>query len=382
MGFVLFLLVFLGLYSSLHLYAFLKVRAALPLGTGVYVGILAFMVIMVLCPIIVRVFERIGLDSIAWLLAHVGYIWMGFLLLFISASLILDIYRIIVVLGGHVLPRPFSHMGVPSGYAFLLALGLSAAITVYGYFQALDIQTTHLTLKSHKIPKEMGKLTIAQISDVHLGLIVGERRLERILAKVKAAEPDILVSTGDLVDGQPDNITDLAELFRNTKTKYGAFAVTGNHEYYAGLKRSLDFTQKAGFQLLRGEGVTVAGLINIAGVDDPTENRFGLRRALSETALLSRLPQDKFTLLLKHRPSIDKEAMAFFDLQLSGHVHKGQIFPFSLVTKLVHPRDAGLFQVARNAYLYVSRGSGTWGPPIRFLASPEVVIVELVHESH
>ena len=135
--------------------------------------------------------------------------------------------------------------------------GLSAAITVYGYFQALDIQTTHLTLKSHKIPKEMGKLTIAQISDVHLGLIVGERRLERILAKVKAAEPDILVSTGDLVDGQPDNITDLAELFRNTKTKYGAFAVTGNHEYYAGLKRSLDFTQKAGFQLLRGEGVTV-----------------------------------------------------------------------------------------------------------------------------
>jgi predicted MPP superfamily phosphohydrolase len=139
--------------------------------------------------------------------------------------------------------------------------------------------------------------------------------------------------------------------------------------------------QRAGFRVLRGEGVTVAGLINIVGVDDPTENRFGPGRSLSEKALLSRLPQDRFTLLLKHRPSIDQDALPFIDLQLSGHVHKGQIFPFSLVTKLVHPRHAGLYQVAQNAYLYVSRGSGTWGPPIRFLASPEVTVIDLVPEN-
>jgi len=381
-GFALFLLVFLSLYSGLHLYALLKVRAALALGTGMYVGILIFMIIMVLCPIIVRVLERFGLESIARLLAQVGYIWMGFLFLFVSASLTLDICRLLVLVGGLVLKPSFSGTADPFRYAFWVALVVSGGISVYGYLAALDIQTTRLTLKSPKIPAEIGKLRIAQISDVHLGLIVGERRLKRILARVKATEPDILVSTGDLVDGQPDNITSLAELFRNTRARYGAFAVTGNHEYYAGLKRSLDFTQKAGFKLLRGEGVTVAGVINIAGVDDPTENRFGHGGALSEKALLSRMPQDKFTLFLKHRPSIDEEAMAFFDLQLSGHVHKGQIFPFSLVTKLVHPRYAGLYQVARNAYLYVSRGSGTWGPPIRFLASPEVAIIELVHEGN
>ncbi len=381
MGFVLFLLVFLSLYSGLHLYALLKVRAALTLGTGMYVGILIFMIIMVLCPIIVRVLERLGLESMARLMAHVGYIWMGFLFLFISAALILDISRLLVLVGGLVFKTPFSGMAAPFRYSFWGALIISAFTSVYGYFAALDIQTTCLTLKSPKIPLQVGRLRIAQISDVHLGLIVGEKRLRRILAKVKVAEPDIVVSTGDLVDGQPDNISGLARIFHNSRAKYGAFAVTGNHEYYAGLGRSLDFMRKAGFRVLRGEGVTVAGMINIVGVDDPTQSRFGLKGSLSEKALLSGFPQDKFTLFLKHRPSVDAEAIPFFDLQLSGHVHKGQIFPFSLVTKLVHPRDAGLYDVARNAYLYVSRGAGTWGPPMRFLASPEVVIIDLVHES-
>ncbi|MBW1799601.1 MAG: metallophosphoesterase, partial [Deltaproteobacteria bacterium] len=235
--------------------------------------------------------------------------------------------------------------------------------------------------RSHKIPEEIGKLTIAQISDVHIGLIVRESRLKRILAKVKEAEPDIFVSTGDLVDGQPDNIRGMDQLFRSINPRLGAFAVTGNHEFYAGLSRSIDFTEEAGFRLLRGEGVTVNGLINIIGVDDPAGIRFGLRKQISEKALLARFSQDRFTLVLKHRPVIDGEAIGLFDLQLSGHTHKGQIFPFSLITKIFHPALAGLYPVGRNAHLYVCRGSGTWGPPIRFLVPPEVVIVELVHES-
>ena len=381
MAFILFLLVFLTLYSSLHLYALLKVRAAFSLGAGTQVVLVAYMVVMIISPFIVRISERAGLEWTARLFAYTGYIWMGLLFLFVSASIVIDICRLVAYVGGLLLRTPFSQIVLPPRYAFFIALILSFTIIVYGYFEALDIQTTRLTLRSNKIPKELGKLTIAQISDVHLGLIVGERRLKRILEKVKDADPDILVSTGDLVDSQPDNLTVLAEIFRNIKTRYGAFAVTGNHEYYAGLERSLDFTEKAGFRLLRGEGVTVKGLINIAGIDDPTGKRFGLMKVVSEKALLSRFPKDKFTLLLKHRPSINEEAIEFIDLQLSGHVHRGQIFPFSLITKLFHPADAGLYELAQNACLYVSRGSGTWGPPIRFLAPPEVVIIELVHES-
>ena len=125
--------------------------------------------------------------------------------------------------------------------------------------------------------------------------------------------------------------------------------------------------------------MNVSGLVNIAGVDDHAERSQGLVREVSERELLSRLDREKFTILLKHRPSVDKDAIGLFDLQLSGHTHKGQIFPFSLITKLAFSADAGLFSLQKNSYLYVSRGAGTWGPPIRFLSPPEVTVIELVH---
>jgi predicted MPP superfamily phosphohydrolase len=95
---------------------------------------------------------------------------------------------------------------------------------------------------------------------------------------------------------------------------------------------------------------------------------------------LSSLPEDRFTLLLKHQPIIDAGAVGLFDLQLSGHTHKGQIFPFNLVTRLFYKRHAGLSKIQENAFLYVSRGSGTWGPPARFLSPPEVTLIELVRK--
>ena len=132
--------------------------------------------------------------------------------------------------------------------------------------------------------------------------------------------------------------------------------------------------------MLRGEGLTVAGLINLAGVDDPARLSPGLFKEVTEKELLSGLPREKFTLLLKHRPDVDKDALGLFDLQISGHTHQGQIFPFRLITRLFFPYDGGSFQLPNHSLLHVSRGTGTWGPPIRFLAPPEVTVYELIHE--
>jgi uncharacterized protein len=132
--------------------------------------------------------------------------------------------------------------------------------------------------------------------------------------------------------------------------------------------------------MLRGEARVVPGLINIAGVDDPTGNRFGGARSVSEKDLLSSLPRERFTLLLKHRPLVAEDAVGLFDLQLSGHAHKGQIFPATLLVEALYPIGAGFLRLEKGSCLYVSSGAGTWGPPIRFLASPEVTVIELVHE--
>ena len=376
----LFLLTFFMLYGSIHLYAFLKAKAAFAFGihTGIYIALV--MIIMVFAPVIVRLSERAGFDFLARLMSYIGYMWMGVLFLFFSASLLIDAYRFFMYSGGLILRRDFTLFMPSAKFSFLMPFVLAIIIGVYGYFEARNIRAEKIILNTSKIPEEIGTLRIVQISDVHLGLIVREEKLRRIVKEVVMANPDILVSTGDLVDGQIDNLFKLAEILKEINPRYGKYAITGNHEFYAGLDNALKFTEKAGFKVLRGERLILAGLINIAGVDDPQGKAYGIYRGMPENELLSGLSAEKFTLLLKHRPLVDKSALGLFDLQLSGHVHKGQIFPFSIITGLYYPVQAGFADLLNGSRLYVSRGSGTWGPPIRFLSPPEVTVIDLVHK--
>lgn len=377
----LFLLIYLSIYGGVHLYAFLKLKRGFALGLHAYLILAIFMILMVVAPIAVRIAERHGHEALARGLAYIGFTWMGLLFIFFSASLFFDIYRLLHFLARMLTQRPLEDFTLSLRNFCTLAILFSFAAVIYGYFEALHIRTEHVTVKTSKMPEKIDRFRVVQISDVHLGLIVGKSRLKRILRQVKNARPDILVSTGDLVDGQMDDLEMLTDMLQNIPTKYGKFAITGNHEFYAGLDRALAFTQKAGFTILRGEGLTVSNLINVAGVDDPARKRYGPDRAVSEKALLEKMPREKFTLFLKHQPVISSESFGMFDLQLSGHTHKGQIFPFNLVTKLFYRMHTGLSKVNGNALLYVSRGSGTWGPPVRFLSPPEVTVIDITYKS-
>jgi predicted MPP superfamily phosphohydrolase len=376
---IFFLTIFL-VYALLHAYIFYKIRAAFEFSTWISVLLVCVMLIMIFAPILVRVSERYGFESLARHLSYIGYTWMGLVFLFFSCSLLIDIYRVLIYTVGLVLKAYLSPLSPSARLAFVIPASISIAIAVYGYTEALSIRTERVVIQSPKIPEQIGRITIAQISDVHLGLIVRHERLKRILREVAGARPDILVSTGDLVDGQIDNLRGLAELLQTVNPPFGKFAITGNHEFYAGLDQALNFAKMAGFTILRGEASYVAGCINIAGVDDPTAKRFGLSKGISAQSLLLRLPSERFTILLKHQPLVDDGTEGLFDLQLSGHTHKGQIFPFNYLVRLFFPTDSGLIGLHGNSHLYVSRGSGTWGPPIRFLSPPEVTIIELVHE--
>ena len=154
--------------------------------------------------------------------------------------------------------------------------------------------------------------------------------------------------------------------------------MTGNHEFYAGIDDAIDFIARAGFILLRGEVATAAGVIDLAGVDDPTIRRLGLHGGLSDQEVLSLGRGNHFTILLKHQPLVENDAPGAFDLQLSGHTHRGQIFPFSLITSRFFPYHSGNFHLEKDALLHVSRGTGTWGPPIRFLSPPEITVIDLI----
>jgi len=326
---------------------------------------------MVAAPILVRVLQRHDADAAARWVAYLGYTWMGCFFLCFSASVVIDLLRAFLW-GSHTL----LHADLPSissRTALALSLAIAVAATVYGFFEARDLRVEHVTITTRKLPS---KIRVVQLSDLHLGLVVGRARLLKILDVVNHAQPDLLVSSGDLVDGQVDGLEGLDQLLQEVKPPLGKFAVTGNHEALAGLGPSVGFIRRCGFTLLRGDAAHVERSLTVTGVDDPSIHE----ERLPEQALLRALPHDRFTLFLKHRPTVLPDSAPLFDLQLSGHVHKGQIFPFNLITHLFYPVRMGLSSMSSGSRLYVSRGTGTWGPPIRVLAPPEVTIIDLLPE--
>jgi hypothetical protein len=263
-------------------------------------------------------------------------------------------------------------------------LGCVAAAIVLGILATIEagqIRVERVRLTTPKLPASTARIRIAQISDVHLGLMVRSRDAAAIANLVRDTKPDLLVSTGDLVDARPNHLDGLSELFRSIPAPLGKYAVTGNHESYAGLGPALDFTRRAGFTVLRGDAVTVGEALRIVGVDDPTGDGPATDPPRSEAELLGGDPSPLFTLLLKHRPVVSAEARSRVDLQLSGHTHRGQLFPFRFLVRLAYPLLDGLHPLEGGGRLYVSRGTGTWGPRMRLWSPPEITLIDIERES-
>lgn len=367
---IIFLLTFFCLYGSINFYFFSRARSIFHF-SGVLQGLILFLIIlMIIAPILVRVLEFLRWEHLARTLAYIGYVWMAFVFLFFFLSVSFELIRLI-----HKLIEPSASVVTLKTITFGLAAFLSIVLVIYGYIDAQRIRVKNLEITTQQVLPENGKLRIVQISDVHVGILLREKRLAPIIEIVKQANPDILVSTGDLLDGELDNIMLDAGRFAAIKTKYGKFAILGNHEYYAGLKRSMEFTKTAGFRLLRDEYIQVAG-IYIFGADDITGRRSGLTKTNPQFEEALAQKRDDFVLLLKHQPHVDKREN--FNLQLSGHTHGGQLFPFMLVVRFFFPKIYGYYQMAPNKLLYVSRGTGTWGPPVRVFAPPEITVIDII----
>ncbi len=383
---IMFVVSFLSLYSLLHFYIFIKAKSALALSLRSSVILVFFMLLMVAAPAIVRYLEKYELEFLARVAAYIGYTWLGFLFLLVCSSIVIDLYRLLLYCASFV---PGMGAGVDvvrsalSARAyFVIGLSVSVGIVVYGTFEARWIRVESVIVRSAKIPARVSPVRIAQISDAHIGLIVRDDRVGRIMERVKATKPDLFLSTGDLVDGEVTSLGRLADMLQEVNPRYGKFAITGNHEFYAGIEQAMAFTKRAGFTMLRGESTTIEDFLTIVGVDDPSGPGMIKGDSDREKKLLAESSRERFTLLLKHRPDVERGNLGLFDLQLSGHVHKGQVFPFRLITRLFYPMCAGFYSLANNSSLYVSGGSGTWGPPIRFLAPPEVTLIELVHAAN
>lgn len=239
-------------------------------------------------------------------------------------------------------------------------------------FKKPRIKTVKVGIERLKTP-----LSIVQISDVHLGKILGREFLQNIVKEINTLESDLVVITGDLVDLKAERLGALLSPLKTLNTSHGVFFIPGNHEYFHGAEEIMQHIESLGITVLRNESRIINGQINLAGALDMIGERFGylqpdLPRAMDMCD--AALP----TVLLAHQPKIVKKLRDEpIDLILSGHTHGGQIFPFGMLVMLDQPYLSGLYRHNERTQIFVTNGTGYWGPPIRVLAPSEIVKLEL-----
>ncbi|MFB7606515.1 metallophosphoesterase [Streptomyces gardneri] len=261
---------------------------------------------------------------------------------------------------------------VVGGSAAAVALG-TVGYGTYGVLRGPRVK--RVTVPLAKVPRAAHGYRIAVVSDIHLGPILGRAHSQRIVDTINSTQPDLIAIVGDLVDGTVENLGSAAEPLARLRARHGSFFVTGNHEYFSGADAWVDHVRELGLRPLRNERVEIAAGFDLAGVDDVAGESEGqgpdFARALGDR------DRARASVLLAHQPIVVHDAVRHgVDLQLSGHTHGGQLWPGEYLAELANPTVAGLERYG-DTQLYVSRGAGAWGPPVRVGAPSDITVVEL-----
>jgi predicted MPP superfamily phosphohydrolase len=307
--------------------------------------------------------------------------WAGLLAMGLFSSLfVLTLLRDIVLLGMSLAGAGGPAWTRDSAVAVPL---LALAVTAIGFVNARRVaRVVKVEVPIPGLPEDLHGYSIAQISDIHVGPTIRRPYLNAIVTKVNALKPDAIAITGDLVDGSVQRLALHTEPLARLSAPDGAFFVTGNHEYYSGAEQWVAEVRRLGLRVLMNEHVIRRrgnAKLMIAGVTDYTAQLFNPAHKSDPHLAASGAPDDvAVRILLAHQPrTAPAAADAGFDLQLSGHTHGGQFFPWNLFVPLQQPFVAGLNRV-RSLWVYTSRGTGYWGPPKRFGAPSEITLVRLV----
>ena len=373
------------LYSiSLLLHGYIGWRLLPALAGFSAVGVAAVLVLSALLMPLGLVARRVVRPPLADTLAWMGLLCMGLF----SSLFVLTVLRDVVLLAfalAHTLGATWTQQVLPalrvdSAVAVLL-LGLLA--TVLGFWNARrTAQVVRVDVPITNLPAALHGFTVAQITDIHVGPTIKTRYLQAIVRRVNTLDADMVAITGDLVDGSVADLGAHVAPLSTLSSRHGSYFVTGNHEYYSGAHAWITELRRLGVQVLMNEHVVLqqggASLV-LAGVADFHADRFDKNHRSDPHAALAGAPLDAgVRVLLAHQPrSAFEAAKAGFDVQLSGHTHGGQFWPWNLFVPMQQPFTAGLRRL-QDLWVYTSRGTGYWGPAKRFGAPSEITLLRLI----
>lgn len=359
--FFMFILIVLSVYFGFHYYVYIRIAKGLQLTDKIVLYLKIFFLVAGFSFILGEILSRnFHIDPVLYF----GYIWAGIIVIAFSVFLLKDILGLVLPL--HTKPAVIST---------IILVFLVAGFSFYNVGRGPRIKELRIPVK--KLPSELSGFTIIQLSDLHLESLKLSKWLTSVVNTTNSFNPDLIVITGDLIEEDIHNVDRFYETLKRLKSKYGIVAITGNHDFYAGIDNFTKIARELKLILLRNENTTVANnLIEMVGVDDPQSRRFA-EKGTDLSAAMKNVDLTKPVILLSHRPDIfDKAVESGVDLQLSGHTHVGQIPPMDLIVMLYYKYPYGLYK-KNSSYLYTTSGTGTWGPPMRLFSRSEIVKIVL-----
>ncbi len=277
---------------------------------------------------------------------------------------------------------PAAALAAWTGASALAVAILTPLITAAGFVMARRVaRVVDVEVRVADLPSALEGFTIAQLSDIHIGPTIKRRFVERVVERVNRLDADMVAITGDLVDGSVGELAHHTEPLADLQSRHGTYVVTGNHEYYSGAHAWIRELRRLGARVLLNEHVVLhhgGAMVAVAGVTDYSAGYFDPSHRSDPTRAVAGAPKDAVKVLLAHQPrSAHRAAAAGYDLQLSGHTHGGQFWPWNHFVRLQQPFTAGLKRLG-SMWIYISRGTGYWGPPMRFGIPSEIALIRLV----
>ena len=370
---LLFLGIVLSVYGLINFYIYRRALLFIPANYK-SLFIISFLVIA-LSFIAGRFLERVSVNFFSDALIWVGSFWIAFMFYFFLALLVIDLLRLL----NFIIPffPAFITLNIEKTKRItaLVVLVLITITVVGGYINTKVIITKTYKMRIHKNAGELKSLNIAMASDIHLGTINGKSFLNKLVIEINKLNPDIILLAGDIID------EDLASVIKNNvgeeliklKSKYGVYAITGNHEYIGGVEATCKYLIAHGINVLRDEKIKIDNSFYVVGREDRSIRQFAGKQRKELKDLLTGVDKSFPVILMDHQPFGLNEALENdIDLQISGHTHYGQLWPLNFIIEKIYELSWG-YGINGNTHYYVSCGVGGWGPPVRTGSRPEII---------
>jgi len=375
----LFVTIVVLIYALVNYYIFIRALQAFPSGSAFRLWFIPLFWLIASAFVAARILERTNPTHFAECLTWVGNFWLAFMLFFFLIVLLLDITRLFNNFF-HFLPAVlFTDYEKTKQVIFIAAVVFTTVNILAGYINARNPRIKELSLKIAKPGHGLKSLTISMASDIHLGTIIRKAKARELVRLLNAPKPDLILLAGDVVDEDlaPVIKDNIGEALCELKAGIGVYAVTGNHEYIGGAGPAVEYLEKHGIRMLRDTAVLINNQFYLVGRDDRDKPRFTGKPRQELADVMKDVDCSYPVILMDHQPfNLPKAADLGVDLQLSGHTHHGQIWPFNYITKAIYELSWG-YKKIRETHVYVSSGFGTWGPPVRLGNRPEVVLIHL-----